>query len=158
MRFLKILLILFSLLILIGICYLYRGIFSKDELSRIPTSALLFSGLLTVLSIVNILYHIKSFRFYRRKEKQNLDKKLSKIFWIGTLCFSSFLLFLMGTALYENTQRFEYDSDVFEDIIYTFIFIALALLGLLEVSLLKKHIKRLKAEVELKDEIESIGN
>lgn len=148
MRFIKILLILFSLAITIGLCYIFSSMFSRDRLTRMPVSGIIYFGILALSSVLNILYHLKSFRFYRRKDKQNLDKKLSKILWAGTLCFSGFLLFLIGTAFYKNTQQLVHSNYNSEEIKYLFVFIAFALLGLFEVSLLKKRIKQLRNEFD----------
>jgi peptidoglycan/LPS O-acetylase OafA/YrhL len=153
MRFIKIVLIIFSTIILGGMLYLLLENFSDNRLLGFSLF-FVYSGLTILFSLVNILYHIKTFRFYRRKEKRNLDKKVSNILWVGAICFSSFLLFRMGSSFYSYAQ-IAYDR---EDIFFTFIFIALLLIGLLEVFLLKKRIKRLKDERTTKDEINSIGN
>ncbi|MBC8756655.1 hypothetical protein H2O64_18425 [Kordia sp. YSTF-M3] len=114
--------------------------------------------LMIILSIINIFYHIKTFRFYRREEKRNLDKKVSKMLVIGTLCFSAFLLFLVGVSLYNNADKYWANNYSGEDIFFLSFLIFPAFLGFLEVSLLKKRIKRLKTEHDTKGEINDIGN
>lgn len=158
MRFIKIVLIIFLTIIFGGMSYLLiEGLlevgYSEFTLTRLGTLVLIL-----LFSLVNILYHIKTFRFYRRKEKRNLDKKISVILWIGAICFSSFLLILVGNSLYRDMDYYMYNDYNSEYTLYTFIFITFLLIGLLEVSLLKKRIKRLKDERTTKDEINSIGN
>jgi hypothetical protein len=158
MRVLKILLIIFSSLILLGISYGAWEEFSVEKPMTIPMIARIIIVLMIILSIINILYHIKTFRFYRREEKRNLDKKISKILVIGTLCFPVFLLFLVGVSLYNNADKYWANNYSGEDVFFLSLLIFPAFLGFLEVSILKKRIKRLKIEYATKDEINDIGN
>ena len=151
-------LIIFSFLVLSVVSYILWDSFSKDKITQVPTLSYIYFGLGIVFSTVNVLYHVKSFRFYRRKEKRNLDKKLSKILWIGTLCFSGFILYLMVTALYKNLQQYRYDNFSLEETLFIFILVFLGLLGLLEVSVLKKRINRLTNKLDVKEEINDIGD
>jgi len=158
MRFLKIVLIIFSTIIFGGMFYLLFEGFSEVGYSGFTITRLGVLMLIVLFSLTYILYHIKTFRFYRRKEKRNLNKKVPKVLWAGTICFSSFLLFLMGNAMYNNRERFLYTGYELDDLFFTLMLLIPALIGFLEVSTLKKRIKRLKAERDTKDEINSIGN
>ena len=158
MRVLKIVLTIFSSVILLGVLYGLWEEFSKEGITRVPLLGIIYIGLAIPFSLVNIIYHLKSFRFYRRKEKRNLAKKFSKTLWIGTICFSAFLFLLIGTTLYNKAGQFLNSNYKTEDTLFLFVLVILSLLGFLEVSLLKKRIKRLKVECETKDEISSIGN
>ncbi len=158
MRFLKICFIIISFIIVIGLSYALLYSFLKEGATGVPRFGYLYIGLAIIFSIVNILYHLKSFRFYRRKEKQNLDKRLSKLLWIGAICFSAFQLLLVGTSLYNNSNRYIQNTYKSEDLFLICIFTFLGLLGFLEVSLLRKRIKQLKTELDTKEEINEIGN
>ncbi|EDP97629.1 hypothetical protein U8527_04730 [Kordia algicida OT-1] len=158
MRFIKILLIAICSLIILGMSYAIWEQDSFDKLLKFPLFAKIIIGLVFVLSTLNILYHIKSFRFYRRAAKQNLHKDLSKILWIGTLCFSAYMLFLVGLSLYNNADKYLSNNYESGDILIMCFLISLAFLGFLEVSILRKRIKRLKIEHDSKDEISDIGN
>ncbi|WP_298426464.1 hypothetical protein [uncultured Kordia sp.] len=127
--------------------------FSKN---KIPVLVYAYIVLAIILPIINIIYQIRSFRFYRKVSKQNLDKKLSKFLWIGSASFNAFLLFLVAQGIYNNWNRYlslDYKSD---DFLFMSIIFFPALLGLLEVSLLKKRIKQLKIKRGIKEEIDDI--
>lgn len=156
MRFLKIILILFSIVIILAVAFIVL-----EELntlpSRIPLLVIIYVVIMTVLSIISILYHIKSFRFYRREEKQSLNKKLSKYLWVGVSCFYAFLLFLLGQGMYNNWRRYWYGNYKSEDILFIVLFLFPALIGFMEVFFLKKRIKQLRAIRNSKEEIDDIG-
>lgn len=159
MRFLKIFLLIISFAVLgLGLYLFSIDIMAKQQSGTPISFEKYFHVVIIVASaVLNIMYHVKSFRFYMRKEKQQLDKKLPKIFWIGAICFSVYLLYVSGTTLYTYILFFK--NNVISEAIYVvLIFLVPALLGFLEVSILKNRIKRLKAERDTKDEIGSIGN
>lgn len=155
MRFLKIILILFSLLIIGSVTLvMFEGISSADKNAQFIITYII---ILIVLSIITILYQIKSFRFYRREEKQNLDKKLSKFLWIGAVSFYSFLLFIFGQGVYNNWSRYWNGNLKGNDFLFVSILFIPALIGLMEISFLKKRIKQLKLIRDTKEEIDDIG-
>lgn len=158
MRVLKILLIIFSLLIVFGVSYAIWEEFLQGGIDRVPSVGYIYIASSIVLSAINSMYHLKSFRFYRRKEKRNLDKKISKFLWVGGLCFSVYLLSLVGVAVYNNAERYLHNTYNAQDVFFLSLLLVIALLGFLEISLLKKRIKRLKTERDTKDEINDIGN
>lgn len=131
-----------------------------DELSLNGTISLLgvlylvivfFSGLLS------LLYQVKSFRFYRKKEKQKLHKELPKILWIGALSMTVLLFYIAGVQIYATSKDAGLGSE--EDTVFrVFLFLMLAILNVLEVLWLKKRIKRLKMQHDTKEEISYIGN
>ena len=157
MRFLKICLMIFSVLIVCSVLYVFWIEFSKYTTPNITVFLYIYLGVAMFFAILSFLYHIKSFRFYRRQEKRNLDKKLHKFFWIGTICFSSFLLYIAGTTLYNMLLYIEYGYNSSDARLILF-YIIPGLLGFLEASILKKRIKRLKTERDTKEEIDDIGN
>ena len=156
MRFLKLILILFSIVTLLAITFVIVSEFN-GMLSEIPLLALVYFILITILSIIHIVYHIKSFRFYRRKEKQNLDKKLSKFHWIGATCLYAFLLFLLGQGIYNNWYRYWDGGYKWDDILFIALFLIPASIGFLEFFYLKKRIKEIIAMRDTKEEINDIG-
>ncbi|WP_420574840.1 hypothetical protein [Kordia sp.] len=153
MRFLKIILISYASIILLGLSYALLEDSSIGE-ANMPLYAKILIAFMYILAILNILYHVKSFRFYRREEKWNLTKKLPMFLWIATLCFSTFLLFLVGVAMYNNADKYLSHRYSSEDIFFISLLIGPSLLGFLEVSMLKKRIKMIRTK---KDEIEEIG-
>lgn len=158
MRFLKILLILFSVIIIGAVVYVYWFELSRTTEISVSIYLYVYLGFGFISSIINIIYHIRSFCFYRRKEKQNLDKKLSKLLWIGTICFSIFLIYVGGATLYSMmlfTVEYGYQA---KDIFLALLFLVPGFFGLLEVSILKKRIKRLKLERDITEEINDIGS
>ncbi|QHI36750.1 hypothetical protein IMCC3317_21200 [Kordia antarctica] len=158
MRFLKILLILFSIIIIGAVIYVYWFEFSKTSETSVSIYLHAYLGFGFISSVINIIYHIISFRFYRREEKRNLDKKLSKILWIGTICFSAFLVYVGGTTLYSIMLFMGEFGYQVKDIFLALLFLVPGFFGLLEASLLKKRIKRLKTERDLTEEINDIGS
>ncbi len=155
MRVLKILLTLYSLFIFGGISYLI--LFGDRETVGTPVALFVFSGIAIVTSVLNVFYHVKSFRFYQRKEKRQLDRKLPVILWIGTICFSLLLLCTAGDSMYNLIQMYRY-GYAGRYLFSVLTFLVPGLLGFLEVLILKKRIKRLKAIVATKNEINEIGN
>jgi hypothetical protein len=159
MRFLKIIAILIGLFCFCIISYFIFMIFTEKRGSNAPLMAYLYISLAYVSSISNLIYHGKTFRFYRKKENANLTKKLHKIFWAATISFNSLLLFLAGLTVYDIFRflRYGYGQNTTQ-ILMLLVLLTFSSIGFLEVSLLKKRIKRLRTERTTKDEISSIGN
>lgn len=158
MRLLKILLIIFSIIILGSVLYACWFEFYRAGVVRTSIYLYVYFGFALISVILNILYHIKSFHYYRQKENRNLDKKLPKLFWIGTMCFSAFIMYIGFNTLYKIISYGSQFGYSIGDIFIILLFIIPSFLGFLEVSILKKRIKRLKTEHDVKDEINSIGN
>ncbi|MEM6686876.1 MAG: hypothetical protein AAF617_13915 [Bacteroidota bacterium] len=156
MKVLKIILIICSLIVIGGVFYIIWIDLSRISLRRTPYYLYINLGLALVFSVANIIYHIKSFRFYRSKEKWQLDKKVSKILWAGVICFSCFLLYLGSVTLYSVLQFMRYGFYT-RAMLTVLIFIIPGFLGFLEASLLKKRIRRLRSETNTIDEIDTIG-
>jgi hypothetical protein len=159
MRFLKIITFLIGLFCFCVISYFIFMIFTDKRGSNAPLMAYVYIGLAYASSILNLIYHGKSFRFYRKKENINLTKKLHKIFWAATISFNSLLLFLFGLSAYDIFRFLRYGfNQSGEQIMVMLVLLIFSVIGFLEVSLLKKRIKRLRTERTTKDEISSIGN
>lgn len=157
MRVLKILLIIISFAA-IGMSFITMYQLSLMQgMDGVPSIVYVIFGALIVFSFFNIMYHIKSFRFYRRKQKQQLDKKLHKIFWIAGFALPGFLFFLLSMAVYNNSERFAGGYLRSEEIFVTLTFLIVGIVELLETSLLQKRIKKLKENHEIKNEINDIG-
>lgn len=157
MRFLKILLIIASIVLIGIVLYLFfHEIIGRPNVA-VPYAVYIYLSITFVVAAINIVYHIASFHFCRRKEKVNLAKKVPKILWIGGITFSSFLLFVSGSALYSVLRFIKYGLEM-KQLVLVISFLLTALLGFLELSLLRKRIKRLQKEQETKDDIETIGS
>jgi len=157
MRFLKILLIIVSVIAIVTLSYILWEDFSLPE----PTTSFsLFSYifLVIILSFLNILYQLKSFRFYRRREKQQLHKKLHKVFWVAGLFFSGFLIYIAASEFYRLYIYYEIIGFNIDQVYRLLLFLVLGSLSFLEIAFLKKRIKRLKTERDTKEEIDDIGN
>ncbi|WP_162200416.1 hypothetical protein [Kordia jejudonensis] len=107
-------------------------------------------------SVITIIYHIKSFRFYRRENKQRLDKKLSKFLWIGAISFYGILLFVFAQGVYNNWSRYLNGNLQDNDFLFIAISLIPSLIGLVEISFMKKRIKQLKAKRGVKEGINDI--
>ncbi|MGH1383530.1 hypothetical protein [Kordia sp.] len=158
MRVFKILLIIFSIIIVGVVVYIVGFQFTKENFSRIPYYVHIHLVLAFLFSVTNILYHIKSFRFYRRKEKRRLEKKVHKLLWVGTICCSTFLIYIGAGILYSMIISISYGFSVnTQDLYSIFIFFIPGFLGFLETSLLRKRIRRLRVESDVYEEIDTIG-
>ncbi|MEM6718380.1 MAG: hypothetical protein AAF611_03595 [Bacteroidota bacterium] len=156
MRFLKILLTLCSVVMIGAVIYVVWFELSRANFNQIPFYLYMYLGFAVLSSVVNIIYHTKSYRFYRRKGKRQLDKKVHKILWVGTICFSTFLLYIGGVGLYTMIRFIEYGYNT-RDVFMILLFIVPGFVGFLEASLLKKRIRRLRNEHDTLEEIENIG-
>jgi len=156
MRFLKVFLIISSFVI-IGIVIYLLWLESTREITRqIPYYIYLYLAFAFITALLNIIFHIKSYHFYKRKEKRKLHKKVHKILWVATICFSCFLLYVGGVALYTMLRFIQYGYNT-RDIVTILLFIIPGFLGFLEASILKKRIRRLRLEHNTMEEIENIG-
>ena len=161
MRILKITLILFSLLISGAILFTLieeSGNFSFTSASNKIIFAYFFIVLLMVFGVLNISYQIKTFRFYRKESKRNLDKKIPKFLWIAAISFNFFLFSIIAIGFYNNRDRYLSGNFKAEALLFMSMLFVFGVLGFLEISILKKRLKRLKTAKENKDEIETIGN
>jgi len=157
-RLLKIFLILASLALIGIVLYLiFYEILARPDVS-IPITVYIYLSVAFVTATLNIVYHMMSFHFYRPKDKIDFNKKFPKILWIGGICFSSFLLYITGASLYSFLRFVQYGGYDAKQIFFILAFMASAFASFLELSLLKKRIKKLRKEQETKDDIETIGN
>jgi len=159
MRFLKIIAILIGLFCFGAISYFIFMIATERNAGNAPLMAYVYIGLAYASSISNLVYHVKSYRFYGKEEKVNVTKKLHKVFWAAAILFNSFLMFLFGLSVYDVFRFLKYGyNQSGEQILLMLLLLTFAIIGFLEVLLLKKRIKRLRTERTTKDEISSIGN
>lgn len=158
MRVFKILLIIFSIIITGVVIYIVGFQLTRENAARVPYYVYFHMALAFVFSITNIIYHIKSFRFYRRKEKRRLEKKVHKLLWVGTICCSTFLIYVGAGILYSIILSINYGYSVnMQDVYSMLIFFIPGFFGFLETSLLKKRIRRLRVEHDVYEEIDTIG-
>jgi Mn2+/Fe2+ NRAMP family transporter len=159
MRALKILLIIASLLITISIVYsVWMQLFGLGIFGEIRFYIYIYFAFIITISIVNIIYHFKSYHFYRRKEKRQLHKKVHKLLWVGTICFSVFLIYVSGSIFYNIFRFAEYGFGyTYGDMFIAIVYLVPGLLGFVEASYLKKRIVRLRKEKNVLEEIEAIG-
>ncbi|MCH2195122.1 hypothetical protein [Kordia sp.] len=156
MRIFKIILIIVSVFISGTVIYLVWNSMATSRSAQIPLYIYLYLGFAFASAIANIIYHIKTFRFYRRKEKRRLEKKVHKFLWVGTICFSTFLIYIGGVTLYSLLRFIEYGYSK-QDVFSVLLFLIPGFFGFLEASLLKKRIRRLRSEHDVIEEIDNIG-
>ncbi|PTX58697.1 hypothetical protein C8N46_1125 [Kordia periserrulae] len=156
MRLIKILLIVATLILMGAVLYVVFVELPKVQYNPALTELYIYLSLAFVSAFLAFLFHIKSFRFYRSKEKRNIHKNVRKIFWVGTICFSAFLLYITGSAIYSMIRFIEYGYNT-KDFLFLFLFAIPAFLGFLEASILRKRIRRLRTEDDVIGEIDTIG-
>ncbi|WP_298426458.1 hypothetical protein [uncultured Kordia sp.] len=156
LRLLKILLTIASIILIGMILYVFFYEIIGRPNSNAPLEAFIYLSLGFITATINIVYHIVSFQYSRRKENVNLNKKLPKVLWVGAICFSSFVLYVTGAGLYSVIRYVRYNVDL-KQILFVLFFLGTALCSFLELFLLKKRIKKLKKEHETKNDIETIG-
>ena len=133
------------------------GVYSENEPDAFIIS--MFTSIGIVLGFLAILYHIKSFRYYRKSKRRKKVKNLALVLWISAVAFDVYILFFSIFALLGiSTEGAIVDSEMVMIIIVVIVFLLYAIGSLLEVSLLKKRIKKQQEEVLLKDEIDEIGS
>ncbi|QHI36752.1 hypothetical protein IMCC3317_21220 [Kordia antarctica] len=157
MRFFKIFSIVITVIFFCVFMYFVYVIIENESKRGAPFLAYVYLALIFISILVTFVYHFKSYHYYRAKENMNLSKKLSKILWAGAISYNSLLLFVAGMSAYDLII-YRMGFMRWREVAVLSCFLFIGGIGILEVSLLKKRIKRLKSEVELKDEIESIGN
>jgi hypothetical protein len=158
MRFIKVILIILSISMVALLIYTLYGLSTFDAGEEIPTAIFATLSLLLLLSIGNVIYHFKSFRFYRRSEKQRLESPLHKLIWVAGFGYPGLLFFLFSIGIYNNSARYYSGAYNPQDLFIIILLISLGSLEFLETSLLKRRIKRLKIERDSKNEISDIGN
>ncbi len=156
MRFLKILLIIASLILIGGVVYVVWYELSRYNFTQLPLSLHIHMGLAFICAVINSIFHVISFQYYKRKENVRLYKKIHKILWVGTICFSSFLIYVGGVTLYSLLRFIEFGYSG-EQVAVVSLFIIVGCTGFLEASILKKRIRRLREEHSTFDEINNIG-
>lgn len=156
MRFLKVLLIIGSLVVIGIVTYGAWHEFSRSNLIRLPWSLYIHMSIAFIAAAINIIFHVRSFQYYKRKEKVRLDKKIHKILWVGVICFSSFLIYIGGFLLYDVLRFIEYGYRG-EQVLVISLLLIIGFLGFLEASILKKRIRRLRSEHNTVEEIDNIG-
>ncbi|MBC8756653.1 hypothetical protein H2O64_18415 [Kordia sp. YSTF-M3] len=120
-----------------------------------------YLALLLVFSTLNLIYHYKSYCYYRERKPIQVQKKISKIYWLGVLCFNGVLFYSTISYLYSYVKFTEYDYFDFDTtylLWYALQFFIFGSIGFLEFFLLRKRIKELRIEANRTDEIKSIGN
>jgi amino acid transporter len=157
MRFLKILLITISVACIVMLSFLLDEFSSLNSSQKVPAIIFVLLIVFLLLSVANIIYHILSFRFYRSSKKQRLDDKLHTSVWVTGFSFPGFIFVLISIALYNNSPRFVSGYFRSEGFLFLLLLLVVASLEFMEISLLKKRIKRLQEAYEVKNEIDDIG-
>lgn len=159
MRVFKILLIIILILVLfilvLGTIEIYR------ENSPAALAISVFTSIGIVFGLLTIVYHIKSFRYYRKSKRLEKAKKMSIVLWVSAVISGIYTLFFGAFALLgisANNTELSSKSEYFVMIIMLIIILLSGISSLVEVSLLKKRIKTQREEVLLQDEIDDIGN
>ncbi|QHI36749.1 hypothetical protein IMCC3317_21190 [Kordia antarctica] len=158
MRAFKIILIIILILVLfilaLGTIEIYKE--NRPEAFAIC----IFTSIGIVFGLLTIVYHIKSFRYYRKSKRLEKAKKISIILWISAVASSIYTLFFGAVALLgisANTAELSSNPEYLSMIIMLIIILLYGISSLVEVSLLKKRIKTQREEVLLHTEIDEIG-
>lgn len=159
MRFFKIIATLIGIISFGTISYFAVLLFIVDKNANPSWIVEVYFTVIFVFSILNLIYHFKSYHFYKKTPYKTIRKKLSKLLTGSAIVFNCLLLFLFGLAAYDYILYFQYRSvfDAKDIFVITTIFV-FSVVGFLEMMLLTKRIKTVRQEVETQEEIENIGN
>ncbi|WP_298426453.1 hypothetical protein [uncultured Kordia sp.] len=157
MRILKIILILITIFLLFFMSLAL--IFLKDVFGNKSgyIIALLFVVLGFLLSAFTLIYHIKSFRYYRKSKPYKEANKTIAVLKICAIAHSVYCILFGILSIIGNFTT----NDRSDDIISAVVFVPVILFGILsiyETVFLRKQINQLQKEQETKDEIATIGN
>ncbi|EDP97630.1 hypothetical protein U8527_04735 [Kordia algicida OT-1] len=159
MRFFKIIATLIGIISFGVISYFSGLVFIVEKSSNPPVIALLYLIAIFVFSALNLIYHFKSYHFYKKTAYKTIHRKFSKLLMGSAIVFNCLLIFLFGLAAYDYILYFQYRS-VFDtkDIFIIMTVFVFSVVGFLEMMLLTKRIKTVRQEVETQEEIENIGS
>lgn len=157
MRLLKILLIIVASLIILSLVVVIVIIATREGKMAYYGYVHMVIGFLT--SILSVLFHLKSYQYYRQNKKIDYKQKLSKTLWIGSFCFGIFLLYVAFGATYSYVKVAQYDSSVeLKSILLLMGLFFVGISNTLEMLSLKKRIAQGKETQEQLDEIDVIGD
>lgn len=158
MRIFKLLLILISLLVLLSFTFAGFIIFSSNGKTALYGYVHLFLGLLT--SALSIIFHLKSYRYYRKKKKNDYNIKIPKTIWIGEISFATFIVYIAVVAIIGYLkERTIGEAENIKLILFIVVStLVIAVLNIVEVVFLEKRVKKGTIAQEQLHEIDEIGN
>jgi len=162
MKTLKIVLILCLLALLTCLIMIFLGA-SYDNSSLTPKKTLavmmISIGLGIFLGIMAFLYHLLSFRYYKKNRHMQKIKKVPAFFIVCTILSHIYFLLISVFMLAGSLINFV-EAHIEEDVWFYPVMLCIlvyAVLGIIETTVFKKRIQQYKADVFLRDEIDTIG-
>lgn len=153
MKTLKILLL--GITFLSALFFSYGGVLVILENSELPLYDFIMIFLSITLSLLSTIYHIVSFKYYRKKKS---TRNLRKLFWIGTVGYSLFAIYVAVNEFVKFFLIELFNSDInYEVLIIMIPVFVYGIVNLIEVMALRKRIKHLK-RASIEEEIDDIGN
>jgi amino acid transporter len=112
------------------------------------------------LGMMAFIYHIKSFKYYRKSKRMKRLVKVHPVFWVvSILSHVYFLLFGLIMLLGVIVEMIDAvrGRQSYWGLIMTVVVLAYAITSIVEATILKKRIKRYEEEIQLRGEIDTIG-
>lgn len=157
MRIFKVILIIILVVIVSLLIHGTNNWFTSNERDAKTIAVLMLIGV--VLGLLGIVYHIMTFRYYRKSKKQEKPRKIPIILWFGIVASSIYIL-LFGVLMIIGITVSGSLRDSEKYYIYTILIFLInyGIGSLVEASLLDKRIKKQYEEMTLHNEIDDIGN
>lgn len=161
MRFLKITLLVCLVVLLTVMVLMFFGVNydASDPKSKELLAGMLISvGLGIFLGIMALMYHVLSFRYYRRSKRMQTIKKIPAAFMVCAILSHIYFLLISVTILLGTIFNIiKISSNIFSFYLLMFFTFVYAIVSIVEISFLKKRIRLYKADVFLREEIDTIG-
>lgn len=160
MRAFKITLIIVLALFILFIVMGMIGINQEIEYNPDALYIIIFISIGIILGLAAMLCHIKTFRYYRKSKSRKKVKKVSIFLWIAAVASSVYILLFsifafIGTFMEPNSVR---NAEAFFTKLILIILFFYGVGSLVEISIVKKRIKKQHEEMSLQDEINEIGS
>ena len=158
MRILKVILIVFTILLLF---FMSLALFHLEETFGGNSGyfiALIFAVLGFILSLLTIGYHVKSFRYYRKSKAYKKESKGAFFLRFCAVGHSVYYMLFGVLSIIGGLMSSQASGGAIISIILFVPVILFGIFSIYETILLRKRIKRLENEQETKDEIQAIGS
>ncbi|MBC8756652.1 hypothetical protein H2O64_18410 [Kordia sp. YSTF-M3] len=160
MRAFKIILISILLFLILTLVFGAIGTLQNSMDTLEGKLALIFAVTGLVLGSLTFLFHIQTFRYYRKSLQNKRVKNSSVIFWVCAILSNVyFLIFGLFAVLgLQMDPELSNSPLYFLSVVFTFLIVLYAVLSFLEMFILKKHIAKHREEFAVQNEIDQIGN
>ncbi len=122
--------------------------------------ALIFAVTGLVLGSLTFLFHINTFRYYRKSLQKKKAKDISAFVWVCAI-FSNIYFLIFGVFAVAGLQM---DPQIMNSpmylltLLFAFLIIVYAILSFVEMVILKKYMAKHREEFSVKNEIDEIGS